>query len=400
MPRNRAGESTECVGKADAVPSRRGLRAAGVLSLALWIVLGAAGCATKQVAQLEHPLPFHLVIAPASVKPRPTLASARSRDEDAPAAEDEVARDSFPLRLPSPLVSDQIGIALASSGFSRVTVMTDDSDTPIFLQNGSVNRQWVREARSIGGDLLLTLEVEHLPTVQHAPNRLYWFNLALFLIGGPLCYFVDDHNYQTEVRLLANIYDISDPTRSNDQSLVLGHPVEANFTETDLNFLERAGGSVGSYALSFVWPASHLATDNEQVSAVMADGISQELAAQVWETICTEVEAIERQKRLAPFAVPRDEVSVTRTKGTVNIRVPVDTIGPRGNLNFVVEAIGKDSRRSKKIQEGVIEYSWVDERDWLTGSFPSPDADYIRIHIQEPVGGGRQYTFPIVDVAP
>ena len=42
----------------------------------------------------------------------------------------------------------------------------------------------------------------------------------------------------------------------------------------------------------------------------------------------------------------------------------------------------------------------VDERDWLTGSFPSPDADYIRIHIQEPVGGGRQYTFPIEDVAP
>jgi hypothetical protein len=100
--------------------------------------------------------------------------------------------------------------------FTRVTVLSSESapsatDGPAGASESTPpsprDARFVREARDLGADLLLRLEVSLQPVIREKKNGTFWVNLPLFALGGPFGWWLPDRSYLVDAEVTAWFYD-------------------------------------------------------------------------------------------------------------------------------------------------------------------------------------------------
>ena len=234
------------------------------------IAVIATSCAGPRTPT-EPALPFHVAVIPFEV----------GALEEAEAATDgDVA-----LALDPGEVSRVATDVLGRGCFARTTLLRPpagmNADEFGRLPRHERDAHWMAQMRAVGADLLLEAELSWSPRVRSECNEKFWTNLPLFLLGGPACYFVDDVAYRGRARLSGDFHDVrallEDRATLEDGRARLLH-VDARFQEVSLDFLDRAGGNVGSYATSIVVPAGLLSHESRSAEAKLVSVASEDLA--------------------------------------------------------------------------------------------------------------------------
>jgi hypothetical protein len=263
----------------------------------LVIALLLGSCASQ--AQRDEPLlPFHVALVPIQSSTAP-------ESSDPPASE-----SSLKLEIDPSALSSELRSTLESTCFARVTLLAPPAETSgdefARWSPEKRNQYWIAESAKAGADLILESELRATPVLRGTTNEKFWLNLPLFLIGGPFCYFIGDNSYSGDARLDAWLYDLRPIAAAHasisDGRSELAH-VQARFRGTDLDFLDRAGGSVGSYAASLVVPAGLLARKSDNVEHCVADNAKSELAQGLMRELRSESERVLVGERVSSFHV-------------------------------------------------------------------------------------------------
>jgi hypothetical protein len=241
--------------------------------IALLLLGVLAGCAADRIRP-QDPLPFHVALVPFSQESVRVQASAEGKESH-----------SLVLALDSAVVSQAVAANLDGACFARATVLPYPDGVAVeeFEQWPLAQRDayWVKAAGDLGADLVLECELSYAAKLECRTNEKFWLNLPLFLLGGPACYFVDDVSYVGEARVNGNLFDLSairgDRATLEDGRAQILH-VESRFQETSLDFLDRAGGNVGSFAASIVVPAGFLSRENPNAEHKLALAVSDQLS--------------------------------------------------------------------------------------------------------------------------
>ncbi len=239
--------------------------------LCLTAILG--GCAAEGTRR-EPPLPFHVALIPFSPETVRVQQPAGA-----------TGKHTFGLALDSKLVSRSVASGIDGTCFARATLLSyPEGVAPEDFEQWPMAKRdahWVQASERAGADLVLECELSYSPTLESRANEKFWLNLPLFLLGGPACYFVDDVSYVGEARLNGNLFDLS-AIRGEHATLEDGRAqilhVESRFQEASLDFIDRAGGNVGSFAASIVVPAGFLSRENENAEHKLALEVADDLA--------------------------------------------------------------------------------------------------------------------------
>jgi hypothetical protein len=106
--------------------------------------------------------------------------------------------------------------------------------------------------------------------------------------------------------------------RLSDGLSELAH-VQARFRGTDLDFLDRAGGNVGSYAVSLVVPAGLLARKSENVEHCVSESAIEDLSQGLMRELQNESSRVLLGERVSSFHVT-PESTLTADDGTLRFR--------------------------------------------------------------------------------
>jgi hypothetical protein len=296
-----------------------------------------ASCAS-QVRRDEPALPFHVALVPIQcatpADARATGgANAASDAGSAQSASDGGAEhDGLKLAIDAAALSERLRATLESTCFARVTLLAppDGSTAEEFAHWSPEKRNayWIAASASAGADLILESELRAAPELHGKMNEKFWLNLPLFLLGGPFCYFIGDNTYVGDARLDAWLYDLR-PIAASQATLADGRSelthVQARFRGTDLDFIDRAGSSVGWYAASLVVPAGLLSRNNASVERCVADTAISELAQGLMRELRGESEHVLAGEHVTSFHVAPEstvtcENGVLRFHGAVLLR--------------------------------------------------------------------------------
>jgi hypothetical protein len=265
---------------------------------AILLALVAFASCASQSRRDETVLPFHVALVPIQA----ATVSAPA-DETAP-------EDGLKLAIDPTTLSTQLQTVLESTCFARVTLLAPPtgSESEEFASWPPEKRKayWLAASANAGADLLLESELRAAPQLRGATNEKFWLNLPLFLVGGPCCYFMGDNSYNGEARLDAWLYDlrpIADAHASlSDGRSELAH-VQSRFRGADLDFIDRAGGNIGSYAASILVPAGLLARNSESVEQCVAKHAIDELSQGLMRELRGESEHVLIGEKISSFHV-------------------------------------------------------------------------------------------------
>lgn len=141
-----------------------------------------------------------------------------------------------------------------------------DRETFLALPAEQQDSWWVQAAADDGADLIVSAVLNFRTQVRTDINSAFWLNLPLFLLGGPMTWFVNDRSYFLEAQLTAEVHAV-DPLAKQLASLADGRSrlqsVRSSAGEVPLDFLDRADHG-GQYLLSVIVPSGLLATDTEE----------------------------------------------------------------------------------------------------------------------------------------
>jgi hypothetical protein len=185
------------------------------------------------------------------------------------------------LRMSGAGVQDALQARIDGRSYARATrlVPEDPVEFRVLQEEGQFNLL-IDQAREDHADLLLTSELRYQPVVTSDWNGLLAPNLALFLIGGPFCWLLEDTTYSVDVTMTAKLYDLRRvPVNQRATRPWEAAQVTASFETTDLGFLDRAEWY--HYLLSLLWPPSFMALETEAARRGLADEIAEEIADQV-----------------------------------------------------------------------------------------------------------------------
>ena len=167
-------------------------------------------------------------------------------------------------------------------------------------------RYFVDMARKLDADLILACNLDYSRRVGTEKNVQFLLNIPLFLLGGPVTYFVRDRSYYVDTQLVGSLYDLG-PVRADDDLVgfrfddsLLVKTVVTPFQETTMNFKERSGDykQVGSVAASFLVPAGFLASENQEVRSTLVDHVSEGLTRGFIKTLALrELEIVKAERR-------------------------------------------------------------------------------------------------------
>jgi hypothetical protein len=278
-----------------------------------------AACA-GQARRDEPALPFHVALIPIQCA-APSDATGASADHD-----------GLKLAIDPVALSAHLRSTLEATCFARVTLLAEpeDSSAEEFARWSPEQRNayWIAASTRAGADLILESELRAAPELRGNMNEKFWLNLPLFLLGGPFCYFIGDNSYLGDARLDAWLYDLR-PIAASQTTLADGRSelthVQARFRGTDLDFIDRAGGNVGSFAASLVIPAGLLARNNESVEHCVADTAIADLAQGLMKELRGESEHVLLGEHVTSFHVAPEstvtcEDGVLRFHGAVLLR--------------------------------------------------------------------------------
>jgi len=190
------------------------------------------------------------------------------------------------------------------------------------------DEHWIKACAEADADLVLECDVKVPRRAIYTRNEKFWLNLPVFLIGGPLCYFVKDTTFTPdgEARLGAVLHQVR-PIRSGRATLANGFAevarCDVRFDGVSFDFIDRA--QVGNYFASLVCPPGLLARGNDRVCQRFASEVSQGLASGLSHEIEASSSSILKTESLADFFLKPDVEAVAsgqdvRVHGEVAIR--------------------------------------------------------------------------------
>lgn len=235
------------------------------------LVLLCTSCASQTKIQ-DDPLPFRVGILPVEV----------SQEQYEQSADHDLT--DLQLALDSDAVTRQLQVALDGRGFADAVLLDlpQGEDGAAFSTASASyrNEHWHEQAKAQSVDLIVSASLAYDPRVYTATNDRFWLNLPLFLLGGPMTWFVNDRSYFFDAHLSTRIIEVSRIPRAGrifDASAKLVE-FEPELTKLDFDFQDRAGGNLGAYALSIFVPSGFLAKEGPNVLALIEKEIVTRLS--------------------------------------------------------------------------------------------------------------------------
>lgn len=361
--------------------------------LALLCLMSLTGsCRASHEALKGEPLPFHVALIPTEIHDTSVLSatSTEPRYEEPPPG---APADDLRLELSSAAVSRALRAELEQV-FVRTTLLELPDDSAQLARLGPFEREqyWQARARAAGADLLLRPRLTFDPVVTGERNEKFWLNLPLFLLGGPMCYFVGDRSYGLTARLQAEIFDASEGHESLADYALLTIPLYAEFDSVDLRFLDRASGA-GDYALSLLIPAGLLARETDAIEAELEERLPTELGRELAAKVFAERSQFEQNPALGAF---RLEAGAARLEpiadGCMRVRVPVQELGTASPLNRYEIRAGDRLLASRNFSSTAS----VDGRRFIEADLElPPGAQFLSVRVVDASSNVRSYTLPI-----
>lgn len=292
-------------------------RCARAALVALAVLFGA--CASSPPLEPE-PLPFHVALVPLDTVEVRAVSSGL-----------EGQPTGMQLAVDPAVLSQLIAESLeAQAGFSRATLLVQGGPlASAAMDEVERERMWIDRAGAVQADLILVCDVSLSPTVHQEANSRFWLNFPLYLLGGPFAWFVRDRTYYMDARLDAVFYA---PELLNTDGGRLTDPfarvasVNAYFGELDQNFITRAHGGLGRYALSAIIPAGFLAKESEAMAASLSLATQDSLCRTLAEGVQGDRDDLLRGDDLAtPFYLDATQLTLeSRADGSLVLRGVVE----------------------------------------------------------------------------
>ena len=278
-----------------------------------WVVLsGVLGaCSSTDEQGPTRTLPFHVAILPVEVT--------AEAEAPAPVGEDppEVAEE-VTLVFNETDVTAGLTQALGERCFVLATPLTyrEEVGRDEFLARppAEQDRHWIQAAQDIRADLLVSAQLVHREQVRTDINNSFWLNLPLFLLGGPMTYFVDDRSYYLDAELDVELFElqplVSQTTTLENQDARLQR-IDSDIQEARLDFLDRADHA-GHYALSIIVPSGLLATESEEVAVELQAAMIDALVSEVVRKIDDQSSLLVQADDLVDFHMIPEDLRVVR----------------------------------------------------------------------------------------
>jgi hypothetical protein len=285
------------------------------------LVTFAAACKSAEPEPVR-PLPFHVAVIP--------IQSARNHEVTASESD-----DATPMRLTPDYgaLTQELASALSHGTFTRVTLLEPRpaaaADAPVNAAAGATDDaedDWQRQAREIGADLIVECELSYTPVIHRDTNPNFWLNLPLFLIGGPFCWFLKDQEYSADVELAGTFHDLRAMERTSAQLADRQARVvstNARFQGVDMNFIERAQGNIGKYAVTIFVPSGFLAKDSRKLAAELDAEVVKGISDGFARSVQQKRKDLVRSEFVSPFYLDPDQVQLTIEGAQLRVRGPV-----------------------------------------------------------------------------
>lgn len=348
-------------------------------------LLFGSACATARESAIQEPLPFHLALLPTEVHDT-------SASTPRPEARDSADRDDMRLVLDSAQVSPVLAAELASA-FARTTLLAPPDDAAAFarLSDGERELYWQERARAAGADLLLRARLLLDPAIDEERNEKFWLNLPLFLLGGPMCYFVGDRSYHVAARLQGEIFEVSSVHLELEDFALLTIPLYVEAGEQDLRFLDRADGA-GHYLASLLVPAGLLARQTARIEAQLEERLPRSLGHALAAKIFAGRAELERSPVLGGFQLDGRALRTTAlADGLTKVAIPVQELPGTELLRYEL----RDGERL--LASGEFAPRMAGEPRWIEAELELPvDAPFLRVQLVDAQANTRGYTLPLV----
>ena len=372
--------------------------------LAAYLALSSSvafGCATGRAPRVAT-MPFHLAVIP------PEIVSEESATGNLEGKDTELLLD-----LEETEISQGLREALGKAGFTRVSLLAYPSGiSAAEFSSWERDRQdehWVGSAGEVQADLLLDGTLRYQPAVRTARNDKFALNFVLFSLGGPATWWVNDRAYSVDVRFKGSLHDVAPlldeergATLDNNRARVvdMGRELE----EVNLDFRDRAGGSLGRYALSLVWPAGLLSVETEAakeaIEAEIVAGISRSFADELQDRR----EELIRAGQLVDFQ-PEDLKVIwgpngLGLQGAVVLQAEEqDRLGSLsyrvGSGQFIEASFGRVSQDATEGRRGPLKRFEVDV---ALMNLTEPDPEFVQVEVRDSTRDEnvRTFTYPVL----
>ena len=281
------------------------------------LALSLVGCASAR-RQESAPLPFRVALIPVETDP--------SLDSE---PREGLGATELSLALDGERISQLLNRALDERCFSSSVLLAgpDPAESTDFASwsRERRNEYWVAAAERAGADMIVHPVLGYDPAVYTATNDRFWPNVLLFLLGGPMTWVMNDRSYFVNAKLETEVFDLN-PFRSSQVARLS----DANFrlleearslNEVTLDFIDRADGNLGSYALSVLVPSGFLAKETEAVKRHLETQIIERLCADIVQSIRERGGQLVKASSIAPFYVPEIERVGDELRGHVVLEV-------------------------------------------------------------------------------
>ncbi|HEX6886213.1 MAG TPA: hypothetical protein VF530_22755, partial [Planctomycetota bacterium] len=354
------------------------IRIAAFLCWTAVLALGPlAACASSSPRPEGAPLPFHVALIPTEVHDTSVLTATPSEPHYATPEEGTVT-DDMRLDLSTAAVSRALSAELAEA-FVRATLLElpEDPATLAGLSAAERDQFWQKRARATGADLLVRTRLLIDPAIDGERNEKFWLNLPLFLLGGPMCYFVGDRSYLVSARLQAEVFDVSEGHANLDDFALLAIPLYVESSEQDLRFLDRADGA-GDYALSLLIPAGLLARESSEIESELEDRLPRRLGRELAARVFRERAQFEQNLALGAFQLESEGAELLPAgAGRLHLRVPVRELTASGALRRYEVRHGETLLAS-----GDFTTTGPEPRRMIEGEFELPTgAEYLNVRL-------------------
>ena len=218
-------------------------------------------------------------------------------------------------------------------------------------REGQLARYWP-EAKRVGADVLLYAELNPANTTHDRRGGVMAANLLLFLIGGPLSWWLGDNEYTTNTNVVLRYYDVNRLERHLDEfpgasASCLCQDYTARSDPMTLSFEDRMEnwGNWGYRALSIVIPASFLGSESVEAQAITEEGSRTSLVKSVVSAVDysrildREGRAFLQSGDLELSTEVPDQAGLTITLDVSRISEPVDEIDLKVGY-YTADALG------------------------------------------------------------
>ncbi len=248
-------------------------------------------------------LPFHIAIVPME---EPTVGAVSSGELPG-------KQTAMRLELSQDEITEAVRGALREYCFSAVTVLARED----FEQTADAferQRLALEQARDVGADLLIELDLRYDPEIYREKSPTFWLNYPLFLFAGPANWFIGDQRYFADAELTTTVFDRHVMEAGN---MSIGDPAarvvaaSSRYTQTELDFTDRSDG-IKHYVSGFLIPSGFLGRESESTQQEIHAKVIADLRTQVVQGIQSRRRELLRAEWISPVFLDPGQVQMRR----------------------------------------------------------------------------------------